>query len=260
MTSKLITEQRGPVGFLVLNAPQRRNALSLDMWQGIPELIKKFEHDAAIRCIVITGAGTEAFAAGADISEFEANRASAETAKLYDDATRAAASSIIHCSKPVVAAIRGICFGGGVAIAIACDLRIASPDARFCIPAARLGIAYGFEGTAALVDRLGASMATEMLVTARVYSAAEALTHGLIHQIAPAEDYESFVTRYTSTIAANAPLSMASSKLTIQAILQADAASRTAAGESMSACMTSEDYREGRNAFLEKRPPHFHGR
>ncbi len=259
MTPKLITEQRGPIGTLVLNAPQRRNALSLEMWQGIPELIKKFELDAAIRCIVITGSGTEAFAAGADISEFEANRASAETAKLYDDATRAAASSIIHCRKPVVAAIRGICFGGGVAIAIACDLRIASPDARFCIPAARLGIAYGYEGTAALASKVGASLATEMLLTARVYSAAEALTHGLIHQIAPAEDYESFVARYTSAIAANAPLSMASSKLTIQAILQADAASRAAA-EIVAACTTSEDYREGRSAFLEKRTPHFHGR
>ena len=260
MTPKLITEQRGPVGTLVLNAPERRNALSLDMWLGIPELIKKFEHDAAIRCIVITGAGTEAFAAGADISEFEANRASEETARLYNDATRAAASSIIQCPKPVVAAIRGICFGGGVAIAIACDLRIASPDARFCIPAARLGIAYGYEGTAALVSKLGASTAAEMLVAARIYSAAEALMHGLIHQIAPAPDYESFVTHYTSMIAANAPLSMASSKLTIQAILQADAASRAAADASMAACTASQDYREGRQAFLEKRTPHFHGR
>ena len=260
MTSKLIAEQRGSLGYLVLNAPERRNALSLDMWQAIPELVERFGRNPDIRCLVVTGAGTEAFAAGADISEFEANRATEETAKIYDNATRDAALAIIRCHKPVVAAIRGICFGGGVALAIACDLRLASNDSRFCIPAARLGIAYGFEGTNTLVDRVGATMAVEMLLTARVYSAHEALMRGLVHQVAPAADFETVVAGYTATIASNAPLSMTSTKQSLQAIFSRNTTDRGAADECSKACTISDDYREGRLAFLEKRKPRFQGK
>lgn len=260
MTSKLIAEQRGSLGYLVLNAPERRNALSLDMWQAIPELVERFGRNPDIRCLVVTGAGTEAFAAGADISEFEANRATEETAKIYDNATREAALAIIRCHKPVVAAIRGICFGGGVALAIACDLRLASNDSRFCIPAARLGIAYGFEGTNTLVDRVGATMAVEMLLTARVYSAHEALMRGLVHQVAPAADFETVVAGYTATIASNAPLSMTSTKQSLQAIFSRNTTDHGAADECSKACTISDDYREGRLAFLEKRKPRFQGK
>lgn len=259
MTSKLITDRRGPIGYLVLNTPQRRNALALDVWLAIPRLVAELDQDDQIRCLVITGAGTEAFAAGADISEFEANRATEDAAKVYDDATREAVSSIIGCSKPVVAAIRGICFGGGVALATACDLRLAASDARFCIPAARLGIAYGFGGTARLAQIVGANVATEMLITARVYSAHEALMRGLVHQVAPVADFDTVVEGYTSGIAANAPLSMTASKRAIQAFLTPNANEREEAERAASNCARSEDYAEGRSAFMQKRKPVFRG-
>jgi enoyl-CoA hydratase/carnithine racemase len=260
MTSKLITDRRGSIGYLVLNTPQRRNALSLDMWQAIPRYVAEFDQNDQIRCLVITGSGTEAFAAGADISEFEANRATEETAKVYDDATREAVAAIIGCSRPVVAAIRGICFGGGVALAAACDLRVAASDARFCIPAARLGVAYGVGGTARLSHMIGASLAAEMLITARVYSAHEALMRGLVHQVAPVADFDTVLEGYTSAIAANAPLSMTASKRAIQAVLTPHQHQIGEADAAATACARSEDYAEGRTAFMQKRKPVFHGR
>ena len=229
------------------------------MWQAIPDIVNQFDQDPDIRCLIVTGAGTEAFAAGADISEFEANRATAETAKTYDDATRAAVSAIIECSKPVVAAIRGVCFGGGVALAVACDLRVAASDARFCIPAARLGVAYGTGGTSALVGQIGAALAAEMLITARVYSAHEALMRGLVHQVAPVSDFDTVIAGYTSAIAANAPLSMTATKRAVRYALTASIDDKTAAEQTAAVCAASDDYREGRQAFLEKRKPQFSG-
>lgn len=229
------------------------------MWQAIPGLIHSLDTDADLRCIVLTGAGTEAFAAGADISEFDDNRASEETARNYDAATRDAVNAIMEASKPVVAAIRGVCFGGGVALAMACDLRVATADARFCIPAARLGVAYGLGGTANLVERIGASMAAEMLLTARVYSAHEALMRGLIHQVAPVTDFDTVLAGYTGAIAANAPLSMTASKRAIRASASEDEVMRRAAEVAAAACASSKDYAEGRKAFAAKRKPEFNG-
>lgn len=260
MTSKLIAEVHGSTATLVLNAPQRRNALSLDMWQAIPEIIAGFDRNATVRSIVIRGAGTEAFAAGADISEFEANRATDDSAKTYDLATQAATLSLGRCSKPVIAAVRGICFGGGMALAMACDLRLASDDSRFCIPAARLGIGYGAPGTAALVALFGPSLTAEMLFTARVYNAAEALSHGIVQAIAPAGQFDELVNGYTAKLAANAPLSIAAAKKAIRAALSSDPAHKSAADAAVATCMGSDDYIEGRRAFLEKRKPVFQGR
>jgi enoyl-CoA hydratase/carnithine racemase len=258
MTSKLIAEIRGSAGYVVLNAPQRRNALSLDMWQGLPELVARFDADPAVRCIVVTGAGTEAFAAGADISEFEDHRATAEAGKTYDLATHEATASIAGCAKPVVAAVRGFCFGGGMALAMACDLRIAADDAKFCIPAAKLGVGYGYEGTAALVARLGPAVATEVLFTARTFSAHEALMKGIIHALSPVADFDNVVKGYVASLATNAPLTIKAAKSTIRAI--ASGKDRDMAERNIAACMASEDYREGRQAFLEKRKPNFQGR
>src|SRR4051812_29343032 len=140
MTSKLIAEIRGSAGYLILNAPDRRNALSFEMWAGIPAIIESFAKEPKVRLVVLAGQGTGAFSAGADISEFDQNRASSETGLSYERATEAAFASLYQCAKPVVAAIRGICFGGGFALAMACDLRLASDEARFCIPAGKLGI------------------------------------------------------------------------------------------------------------------------
>jgi enoyl-CoA hydratase/carnithine racemase len=259
MTSKLITEQRGPIGYLVLNTPQRRNALSLDMWQSIPEIIRSFDQIHEIRCITITGSGTDAFCAGADISEFESNRASEDSAKIYDCATQEAVSAISNCSKPVVAAIRGICYGGGVALATACDLRVASTDTKFCVPAARLGVAYGMQGTAALARQIGYSLASEMLITARVYSAHEAFMKGLIHQLASPQEFDSVIAGYTSAIAANAPLSMRASKFALKAALGTSPDIQQRAEAASAQCASSADYAEGRSAFREKRKPVFRG-
>jgi enoyl-CoA hydratase/carnithine racemase len=260
MTSKLIAETRGSAGYLVLNAPERRNALSLDMWQGIAPIVDQFTADAAVRCIVVTGAGSEAFAAGADISEFDDHRATQEGAQAYDQATHAATAAIAGCAKPVVAAVRGFCFGGGMALAMACDLRLAADDAKFCVPAARLGVGYSPAGTAALVARLGPAVATEVLFTARVYSAHEALMKGIIHALAPVADFEKVLAGYTAALAANAPLTIRAAKSAIRAIVSGDSGDRAQAERNIAACMTSEDYREGRRAFLEKRKPSFQGR
>lgn len=260
MTSKLIAEIRGSAGYLVLNAPQRRNALSLDMWQGLPEIVARFDADPAVRCIVVTGAGSEAFAAGADISEFEDHRATADGAKVYDQATHDATAAIAGCTKPVIAAVRGFCFGGGMALAMACDLRLASDDAKFCVPAAKLGVGYSFDGTAALVARLGPALAAELLFTARTYSAHEALMKGIIHALAPVADFDNVLKGYTAALAANAPLTIRAAKSAIRAIVSGKPADRDTAERSIAQCMTSDDYREGRKAFLEKRKPAFQGR
>ncbi|MFM9862348.1 MAG: enoyl-CoA hydratase [Micropepsaceae bacterium] len=260
MTSKLIAEIHGSTGTLVLNAPERRNALSLDMWQAIPGLVEEFEKDLGIRSIVVRGAGSEAFAAGADISEFEANRATDESAKAYDAATGRATLSLSRCSKPVIAAVQGICFGGGMALAMACDLRLATDNSRFCIPAAKLGIGYGFAGTAALVAKLGPSCTAEMLFTAKVYSAHEALMRGIVQAVAPVADFDNVLKGYTTMLGQNAPLSILASKKAIQAALSHDANDRSEADRAVAACMASADYAEGRKAFLEKRKPAFHGK
>lgn len=230
------------------------------MWAGIPEIVDRFDRDDAVRSIVITGAGDEAFAAGADISEFDDRRATEQGAKDYDAATHAATVALARAGKPVIAAIRGICFGGGMALAMACDLRLAANDAKFCIPAAKLGIGYGYEGTAALVARLGPALTAEMLFTAKTYTAHEALMHGIVHALAPPPDFEAVVTGYTARIAANAPLSIAAAKSAIRAVIANSPTERESAEAAITACMTSEDYREGRTAFLQKRKASFHGR
>lgn len=259
MFPKLITDRRGPVAYLVLNTPERRNAVSLDMWQSIPGILAELGDEADIRCIVLTGSGTESFCAGADISEFEANRSSEEAAHAYDRAAGEAVAAITRADKPVLAAIRGTCFGGGVALAMACDLRLAAVDARFCIPAARLGVAYGVTATASLSAKLGASLAAEMLLTGRVYSAHEALMNGLVHQVVPVADFETALAGYAGVIAGNAPLSLAASKRAIRAALTGEVSDRSNADDAARACARSADYAEGRRAFAEKRKPRFNG-
>lgn len=230
------------------------------MWEAIPSIVESHEKNPHIRSIVVTGAGSDAFAAGADITEFDDHRATDDGAKLYDAATHAATRSIARCTKPVIAAIRGICYGGGMALAMACDLRLATTDAKFCIPAAKLGVGYSYDGMAALVAKLGAALTAEVLFTARSYAAQEALVNGIVHALAPQAEFDALVDRYTSAIADNAPLSIAAAKSAIGAILSDNTQDRCAAEARVAACMASEDYREGRAAFLEKRKPRFQGR
>lgn len=260
MTSKLIAEIRESAGYLILNAPDRRNALSFDMWAGIAPIIERFAQDPKVRVVVLAGQGTQAFSAGADISEFDHNRATGESGLSYERATELAFESLYRCAKPVVAAIRGICFGGGMALALACDLRLASDDARFCIPASKLGIGYGLGLTANLVKRLGAGTAADVLLTGQTYTATEALARGIVQRIAPAKEFDALLGHYVSMLSENAPLSLVAAKIAIRATLDNDADARAQAELAFAACMRSEDYKEGRRAFAAKRKPRFEGK
>jgi len=256
---KLRVERDGPVGRLVLDNPERRNAIGAQMWFGIPRAIDEFNNDATVRVIVIRGEGAQAFAAGADISEFEKNRSSADQVKAYEEATSAAHHAIESVPKPVIALIHGFCVGGGLAVALSCDLRYADTSSRFAIPAARLGLGYGAHGTGRLVATVGHAHAREIMFSARPYDASEALAMGLVNRVLPDAELDAYVQKVVTELAANAPLTMAASKAVINALAEpnGDFAEADAA---VARCMKSEDYIEGRRAFMEKRAPAFRGK
>lgn len=256
---KLRVEREGPVGRLVLDNPERRNAIGAQMWLGIPPAIADFDADDSVRVIVIRGEGTAAFAAGADISEFEKNRSSGDQVKAYEDATGAAHHAIESSPKPVIALIHGFCVGGGLAVALSCDLRYADASSRFAIPAAKLGLGYGVHGTNRLVATVGHAFAREIMFSARRYEAGEALAMGLVHRVLPDADLDAYVAKVAGELAANAPLTIAASKAVINALAAADG-DYPAAEAAVARCMKSEDYVEGRRAFMEKRPPVFKGK
>jgi enoyl-CoA hydratase/carnithine racemase len=259
-TDRMIARKDGAIGWMIFNNPERRNAVSLDMWEAIPVILEAFESDPAIRVIVLAGAGERAFVSGADISEFEERRSTAETVRHYDAVAERASNALHGASKPTVAMIRGWCVGGGVAVAITCDVRIAAEDARG-VPAARLGLGYKMAGVRRLMDLVGPAVTKDIFFTARHYSAADALRIGLVNEVVPTGELEEFVGRYAGMIAENAPLTIAAVKRTVAELLrdpeQRDA---KAVAAMIEACFASEDYREGRTAFMEKRPPRFRGR
>lgn len=249
----------GAIGWLVFSNPARRNAVSLAMWRAIPKVVAAFEADPEVRAMILTGSGG-AFVAGADISEFEKERANAEAEANYAAATGAAHQALGGFSKPSLAMIGGDCIGGGLAIALACDLRIAAEGARFAIPAARLGLGYGFGAVKGLIDLVGPAMAKEILFTARRFSAAEALAMGLINRMVAGDRLEDETRRIASDIAANAPLTLRAIKLAAREAMRDPEKRRLAEVESaVAACFDSADFKEGRTAFLAKRPPRFTG-
>ena len=259
-TDKIIAEKEHHIGWLIFNNPERRNAISLEMWQAIPVVLNDFESDPNIRVIVLKGAGGKAFVAGADISEFEKQRSTWEDVEHYDKQTQNAWKSLSTVSKPTIAMVRGFCVGGGVAIAISCDLRIASEDSQFAIPAAKLGLGYKYAGLKTLTDLVGPSFAKEVLFTARLFSSSEALTMGLVNRVTYNDELEKYTRDYCQTIARNAPLTVKAVKQIVREVVKPEGPDQELCARVVKGWFESEDYIEGRRAFMEKRRPVFQGR
>jgi len=261
LTDKLIARKDGAIGWIIFNNPERHNATSYEMWQSLPVVLNAYVMDPEVRVVVFRGAGEKAFSAGADISQFKEKRSSAEAVKEYNAAADAANQALRECSKPTIAMIRGYCIGGGTAVAVGCDIRIAADDARFGVPAARLGLGYRFDGIKRLASIVGPSFTAEIFFTARQFTAQEALQMSLVNRVVPAAELEHFIQDYTHSIAINAPLTIAAVKRSLIE-LQKDPGERDLAlcQRMVDACFGSEDYREGQAAFMEKRKPQFKGR
>jgi len=219
-TENILASREGPVGFLVFNNPERRNAVSLDMWQRAGEVIAEFSRDENVRVIVLAGAGDKSFVSGADISKFENERANAEAQEKYAKTSSGMRALLRETGKPTIAMIRGYCIGGGMSLALSCDLRICSDDAQFGIPAARLGIGYGMEGLRRLVELVGPSKAKEFIFTARRYAAGEALSMGLVNAVVPAAELDATVRSWAGSMAENAPLSILTAKRVVDELMK----------------------------------------
>jgi enoyl-CoA hydratase len=259
VTEKLQVRTDGATGWIVFNNPERRNAVSVDMWEALPGALAGFAADPAVRVVVLAGAGDKAFVSGADISQFEKERAGPEAVQRYEELAERAQATLQDFEKPVLAMIRGYCLGAGLNIAAICDLRIAAEDARLGIPAAKMGLGYRASSMKNLVDLVGVANAKEIMLTARQFGAAEAKQMGLVHQVAKVEELEQTVREICETLAGNAPLTMRAAKRIIREVSRIDydaAKCRAWVKE----CFDSEDYREGRKAFMEKRKPVFKGR
>jgi len=259
-TDKMIARRDGAVGWMIFNNPARHNAVSLEMWRRAAEILEEFAKDKSIRVVVLTGAGGKAFVSGADISRFKDERQEAEAVAIYQAATDKAYETLRAVPVPTIAMIRGYCIGGGTALAVACDLRVATENSRFGVPAAKLGLGYGPKRAKLLVDLVGPAYAKEIYFTARQFDAQEALRMGLVNRVVPDDKLEATVTEMAGTIAENAPLTIRSTKLTVNELMKDPAERDLAACEAaVAACFASNDYREGQAAFMEKRKPRFTG-
>lgn len=260
-TDKMIARKEGRVGYIIFNNPERHNAMSLEMWEATAHVLADYKKDDDVRVVVLTGAGTKAFISGADISKFGSERASAEAVARYNAATEAAYSAVHDFPKPTIAMIRGYCIGGGLGLATSCDMRIAADNARFAVPAAKLGLGYDYPGLKRLMDVVGPSFTKEIFFTARQFDAEEARIMGLVNRVLPEAQLEDFVKGYADTIAGNAPLTVESVKFIVgQALADESRRDMAAIAASVKRCFDSQDYIEGRTAFMEKRKPAFTGK
>lgn len=261
LTEKLVARKDGAIGWIVFNNPQKHNAVSLEMWQALPVVLDEFAKDAQIRVVILKGEGEKAFISGADISQFKEKRGSVEAAQIYNAASDNASRALNEFSKPLIAMIRGYCIGGGLGVATACDLRIASDNSRFGVPAAKLGLGYRYSGIKRLADLVGPSFTAEIFYTGRQFDAQEALQMGLVNRVLPVADLEKYVLDYATTMTNNAPMTIAAVKRSLLE-LRKDPGERNLelCQKMVEDCFASEDYAEGRTAFMEKRKPVFKGR
>ncbi|MGH7334742.1 MAG: enoyl-CoA hydratase [Candidatus Rokuibacteriota bacterium] len=261
-TPKLLLEKDGPIGWIIFNQPEKRNAVSQEMWQLMPEYVHDLATDDSIRVVVLRGAGDKAFVAGADISQFKERRRHMADEAEYSRTSARGQEALASLAKPLMAMIHGYCVGGGLSIAIGCDLRIAADDARFGVPAARLGLGYHYHGMEKLMKLVGPSSTKEIFFTARTdFSAQDALRMGLVNQVVAKAELESFTRDYALTIARNAPLTIRSAKASVDQLLRpADQRDLAQLDRLLADCFNSQDYQEGVKAFSEKRRPQFQGR
>jgi enoyl-CoA hydratase len=257
---KMLSRKEGSVGYVIFNNPERHNAVSLDMWQMAGEMLDDFRNDNNIKAVVVTGAGGKAFVSGADISRFEKERSNEEAVKHYSAVVDKSYRAFHEFPKPTIAMIRGYCIGGGMGLATCCDIRIATEKSTFAVPAAKLGLGYGYSGLKRLVDVVGPSFAMEIFYTARQFTAAEAVIMGLVNRVVPDGELESYVKNFADTIVGNAPLTIRAVKAVVSEMMK-DESNRNMkhADDAVAACFMSRDYEEGRKAFMEKRKPVFTG-
>ncbi len=255
---KSITEG---VGVVTFNNPGKRNAMSLEMWEGLGQALTELRDDPEVRVVVLVGAGDKAFVSGADISQFEKTRHNAAASEEYSRRSEAQRALLATYPKPTIACIRGFCLGGGMQVAMLADIRFAAEDSQFGIPAAKLGIAYGYDGLRNLVSLVGPSWARLIMYTGMRIPSAEALRIGLVDRVLPNGELWDATMEIARTISGNAPLAIKAAKITIAQVLKdPDKRDMAAIKQVGMECMDSEDFREGRRAFMEKRKPQFKGK
>jgi enoyl-CoA hydratase/carnithine racemase len=258
---KILKDVKDGVGIITFNNPAKRNAMSLEMWEGFGQALTQLRDDDAVRVVILVGAGDKAFVSGADISQFEKARHNAAASEEYSRRSEAHRALLGNFPKPTISCIRGFCLGGGMQVAMLTDIRIAAEDSQFGIPAAKLGIAYGYDGLRNLVSLVGPSWARLIMYTGMRISSAEALRIGLVDRVIPTEQLWGETMEIATTISANAPLAIKAAKITIAQVLKDPADRDMAAIKQIGMdCMDSEDFREGRQAFMEKRKPEFKGK